>query len=279
MSIEASLQACEETVRRADPDRYIAALFAPAERRPLLFALYAFNHEIARIGETVKEPMLAEIRLAWWREALEGARDGHPRAHDVVRALAEMFARAGPPLELFEPLLDARRQDAMAVPVADLAALEAYGEATAGTIMRIAARLLDEHEPDDAVFRHAGTAYALTGLLMTLSFQAARGRIFLPHASLDAARIARETLKPGEMRPELAPLVDEIVARALWHHHQARRMRLPSPMLPAILPAALVPLYARRTVKAKHDLLKAAPTVPLFRRQWAMLRATMRGRV
>ncbi len=98
MTIEASLLACEDTVRRADPDRYLSALFARAERRPLLFALYAFNHELARIGETVKEPaMLADIRLEWWREAVEGARDGKPRDHEVVRALAELFARVGPP--------------------------------------------------------------------------------------------------------------------------------------------------------------------------------------
>jgi phytoene synthase len=111
MSIETALRACEETVRRVDPDRYIAALFAPVERRPLLFALYAFNHELARIGETVKEPRLGDVRLEWWREAAEEARDGHPRAHDVVRALAEVFARSGPPLELFEAMIAARRLD------------------------------------------------------------------------------------------------------------------------------------------------------------------------
>ena len=60
-------------MRAADPDRYFSALFAPAPARPLLLALYAFNHEVARVAETVREPMLGAIRLEWWRETVEGA--------------------------------------------------------------------------------------------------------------------------------------------------------------------------------------------------------------
>jgi len=261
MTIESSLAACEETVRRADPDRYLSALFAPAERRPLLFALYAFNHELARIGETVKEPMLADFRLEWWREALERARAGRPRAHDVVRGMAEMFARSGPPLELFEPVIAARRFDAGAGTFADLAALEAYGDATSGGIMRIAARLLGERVPDDALFRHAGTAYALTGLLRALPYHAARGKTYLPPAEAGASAIAA------------------IVERARAHHAAARALPKPGHALAAVLPASLVPLYAKRIVAAGESIFRTPLEVPLYRRQWTMLGAAMRGHV
>src|SRR3569623_1855512 len=80
------------SVRAADPDRYFSALFAPAAARPLLFALYAFNAEVARVAETVREPMLGAIRLEWWRETSEGAAMGAPRHHDVARGLASLFA-------------------------------------------------------------------------------------------------------------------------------------------------------------------------------------------
>jgi phytoene synthase len=81
-----------QSVRAADPDRYFSALFAPAPLRAHLFALYAFNHEVARIAETVREPMLGAIRLEWWRETLEYAAKGQPRNHDVARGLASLFA-------------------------------------------------------------------------------------------------------------------------------------------------------------------------------------------
>src|SRR5471030_63417 len=81
-----------QSVRAADPDRYFSALFAPAPLRPCLMALYAFNHEVARIAETVREPMLGAIRLEWWRETAEQAAKGAPRNHDVARGLAALFA-------------------------------------------------------------------------------------------------------------------------------------------------------------------------------------------
>jgi phytoene synthase len=255
MSIETALRACEETVRRVDPDRYIAALFAPVERRPLLFALYAFNHELARIGETVKEPMLGDVRLEWWREAAEEARDGHPRAHDVVRALAEVFARSGPPLELFEAMIAARRLDVSpAAALSGLGELEAYADSTSGNLMRLAASVLDEHPPNDALMRHAGTAYALTGILRASHAHAARGKVPLT----DRVQAAQS----------------EMLASALAHYAAAHLAPKPGPALAAVLPAALVPLYAKHLARAdpRREIL-------LYRRQWTMLRAAMRGRV
>ena len=64
------------SVRAADPDRYFATLFAPASQRPFLFTLYAFHAELARVAETVREPMLGAIRLEWWRESAEVASKG-----------------------------------------------------------------------------------------------------------------------------------------------------------------------------------------------------------
>src|SRR5271157_5432659 len=60
-------------VRRHDRDRFQTVLFAPAARREALFALYAFNYEIARVRESVTEPMIGQIRLEWWRESIAAA--------------------------------------------------------------------------------------------------------------------------------------------------------------------------------------------------------------
>jgi 15-cis-phytoene synthase len=262
MTIEETLKACEDTVRRVDPDRYLSALFAPAEVRPLLFALYAFNHELAHVGETVKEPMVADIRLAWWRESVEGACDGSPRNHDVVRALAVLFARTGVPLEPFEAMIAARRFDVGAAAFNDLGSLEDYADATSGNLMRIAARILDrERVPDYALLRQAGTAYALAGLLRAMPMHAARGKSFLPQLLVNQG---------GEKHA-----ITLIAKSALAHHAAARSRPKPGRAFAAILPATLVPLYARQIA----DEEPARAEVPLFRRQWAMLKAAVRGQV
>src|SRR5215472_9165520 len=108
MTPAAALAACEATVRRADPDRYFAALFAPAAKRPILYALYAFNHELARAGEMARDSLAAEIRLQWWRDALEAARECRPPAHPVAVGLAEFLSDNPAQAADLEALVDAR---------------------------------------------------------------------------------------------------------------------------------------------------------------------------
>src|SRR6188768_1055752 len=109
-------------VRAADPDRYFATLFAPAAQRPYLFAFYAFHAEVARVAETVREPMLGEIRLEWWRESVEAAFKGVARNHDVARGLVCLFAERRLALADFEALIAARAFDSSPDQFADFVA-------------------------------------------------------------------------------------------------------------------------------------------------------------
>ena len=89
-------------VRRHDPDRFLTALFAPADKREALLTLYAFNHELARAREAVSQPMLALMRLQWWREVIEGARRGHEVATPLAALLDAGVLDRGELLGLIE---------------------------------------------------------------------------------------------------------------------------------------------------------------------------------
>src|SRR3979411_1779368 len=93
---------CEALVRAADKDRFLATLFAPAGHRGALHALYAFNVEIARVREGVREPLAGEIRLQWWSDVLRGAGHGEIEANPVAAALLATIARYRLPVELPE---------------------------------------------------------------------------------------------------------------------------------------------------------------------------------
>jgi phytoene synthase len=101
-----------DEVRAADRDRFLAALFAPEPQRRGLLALLAFDHELARTRTVTREPMLARIRLEWWREAVaEAAGEGKPRAQPIVESLSEIVRRHGlPPQRMFD-LIDAREEE------------------------------------------------------------------------------------------------------------------------------------------------------------------------
>lgn len=279
MNTAEALAACEETVRRFDPDRYFAGLFAPPHVRPLLFALYAFNHEVARVGELNREPLLGAVRLQWWREAVVEAREGRPRAHPAAVGLAELFSRAAPHAWHFEALLDERERDLETEIFADFGALETYCEATSSSLMRIAAELMGDTADNSALLRHAGIAWAMTGLLRAIPFHAARRKLYLPATLLAGAGLSVEDVFAGRSSPALTSVLRGVADRAIIHTMAARAEGRDDAALLAALPAALVPLYIARIGRTNFNPFRDPVEVPLFRRQLALLGARLRGRL
>ncbi len=255
-----------QTVRGADPDRYFATLFAPAHHRPYLYALYAFNHEVAHVAESVREPMLGAIRLEWWRETVEGAAKGMPRNHDVARGLAALFAERQLPLAGFEAIIAARAFDSSAEHFADFAALETYLDAGGGTLMRLAALILGG---DPRLMGEAALAYGLTGLLRSLPFHNRRHKLYLPLDLLAALALTPDEFFVLENDPRIGAAIRQTALRARDHFLAARKGPRPRAALAAMLPAALVPVYLKRLGR----------DVPIHRRQMALLAAAVKQRL
>ena len=273
-----AFETCEALVKRTDPGRYFSALFAPKDKRPLLFALYALNHEIARVGETVREPMMGEIRLQWWLETIEAAREGSARNHDVAQALVELFKAAQLPQSLFDTMIDARAFDFSPDVFADFAALDAYADATSGSLMKLAARVLGAGDEYDAQAREAGIAYALAGLLRAIPFHAARRKLYLPMDLLKTVDLSPEEIFAGHGGVKLKAVINQIALKAKEKFNVARSLGKPGRALPALLPASLVPLYLKRVTKPRFDPFRQPADVSTHRLQWALLGAATRGR-
>jgi phytoene synthase len=240
---------CADQVRRGDHDRYLAALLAPPERRPALLALYAFNLELARAAEVTSEPMLAEIRLTWWREALAELYAGRPRPHMVMQALDETGLPDRAALAELELLIDVRIQDLAPERFASLDDLVRFAEDGAGTLARLALANLGPHEGTlEAAAGDVGTAWALVGLMRCLARNARARRLYLPCAALKHAGVTPEEVYAGRRAEALAPLVREVLDTALARIERARK-RCPAPprwSLPALLLAPLARAYACR---------------------------------
>ncbi|MEX1108750.1 MAG: phytoene/squalene synthase family protein [Dongiaceae bacterium] len=256
---------CLAAVRRGDRDRYLTVLFAPAERRPDLFALYAFNLEIARARESVSEPMLGLIRLQWWRESLDQIFAGEPvRQHPVAAALARAIARHRLPREPFERLLLARERDMEPAPPSDRSALIAYAEATAGPLLELAARILDRDAAEEATTRTAireiAIGYELTGLLRAIPFHAGTGRVYLPEDAMQRAGLAVQDLIASASVEKRRALVAEIAAIAEAHLDEGRRVgrSLPRRLRSILLSGAIARAHLRRLERAGFDPLHSS---------------------
>jgi len=263
-----SAEGCAELVRRGDPDRWRAAMTAPAGPRDGLMALYAFNLEIARAAYVASDPMLGAIRLRWWSDALAEIFAGQPpRRHEVVLPLAETIRASALPREPLEAMVDARGWDCGREGFADLAELEAYLDATAGGLTWLAARHLGAGNAAEPVARDAGFALGAAAFLRAVPRLVALGRDPLP-----GARLA-----PGEAAP---PPAVAATIRALATTAEARlaRGRLPAACLPAFLPVVGARRVLARAGADPGRVTGGALEPSEFARRAGMLAAGLSGR-
>ncbi len=270
---------CEALVRAADKDRFLTALYAPAEHRGAVLALYAFNIEIARVREVVRDPLAGEIRLQWWSDAVTGRGHGDVEANPVAAALTATVKRYGLPVERLLTLIATRRFDLYDEPMATLADLESYGEGAAAGLVALAAGILatDRASSVDRLAHHAGIAQAVTGLLYAFPVHAARGQCYLPADILHRHGIQQADLNGRETSPALRATMADLRDTARHHLALARQMigDVPTAVLPALLPVALTRPMLDRMERPGYDPF-APREIPSWRRQWLIWRAARR---
>ncbi|ADZ70632.1 phytoene/squalene synthase family protein [Polymorphum gilvum] len=271
----------QDLVYRHDRDRYLCALFAPAEHRPGLMALYAFNLEIARVRELVSDPLPGEVRLQWWRDFLAGTAHGDGSANPVAAALARTIERYRLPVEALIGLIDARVFDLYDDPMPTLNDLEGYAGETASALIQLAAIVLaDGEEPGTCdVAGHAGVAYALTGLMRALPWHAARRQLYLPADLLDRHGVDRESLFRGVTTPELKAALAELHGHVRHHLGRVRGLvgRVSPTVAPAFLPVCLVEPFLKQMERPGFDPLHSPRDLSQLRRQWIIWRAARRA--
>ena len=231
-----------DLVRSGDQDRYWAALMMPQPGRDHLLALYAFNIELARIGEQVREPALGEIRLQWWRDVLDAP--GETTGHPVADRLSEARRACDLPVEWLAAMMDARSLDVGHQPVAEMTALEDYLAASAGMLFRLGAWIAGARdEPAANAAREAALAYGLTGLMRALPYHAARGQLYIPADFLSAFGVDGAEVLAGKESDGLRIALGVLRDRAREHlaNFRSAARGLPAATLPVFLPLALVP--------------------------------------
>jgi 15-cis-phytoene synthase len=216
---------CLDLVRAHDRDRFLSSLFAPDDKRSALLALYAFDIEVSRIAGAVSEPMLGEIRLQWWREALQALAAGETVAHPVAAALGRAMRDWRLPVVPFVDLVTAHEADLNDDRMTDAAALEAYLGQTSSTVIQLASIAL----AGEAARANAEAA-GLAGVAFGLARLCRRGM-------QGDARVWRR-LPPDLDGADVAALARRRLAEA-----RALAGSVSSAALPAFLPVALTDLY------------------------------------
>ncbi len=133
-------------------DRLLALSYVPAARRPALAVLWRLDASLADIAVGAREPMLARIKLAWWRDTLVALDAAPPPGEPLLQDVACTLLPAGVSgAEL------ARLDDGWAAFLAgDLAG---YAATRGATLFGLSARVLGSGDAPDT-----GATWALVDL-------------------------------------------------------------------------------------------------------------------
>lgn len=210
MSLQLSY--CGQDLRLHDPDRFLITLLLPASVREALWALFAFNYEIAKTREVVTETQLGLIRLQWWREGIDEIYAGKSvREHAVLLALQDVIQAYDLPKEHFERLIYAREFDLEDVLPANLEGLINYADFTTTPLFRLAVKITGD-DVDDEMVRAVAVNYALSGLLRAVAFHARQRRCYLPEDLLQMYGVKPSQLYEFKPQEGLSGVLEAVCA-------------------------------------------------------------------
>ncbi|WP_299370011.1 squalene/phytoene synthase family protein [uncultured Tateyamaria sp.] len=252
MSLPDSIVPCARLVEQGDPDRFRTAMASPVAARAVLFPLYAFNVEVARAPWVTQEVMIAEMRLQWWRDALEEVREGRDvRKHEVTTPLAALLS---PDLAaMLDQTVAARRWDIYRDPFEDQAHMDAYLDQTAGHLMWAAASLLGAPADQEQAVRSVGQAAGLVAFLRAVPLLEAAKRVPLVDGTPDGIAALARAARSRITRPDL-----------------------PRSALPALLPAVGTRAALDQVIRNPHVVADGAIFPPLT--AWRLGQSALTGR-
>lgn len=247
-----------EMARLREPDRYLAALLAPRAVRTDLVALAAYSAELLHARDIVRDPMIGEIRLQWWRDALQVLARGERTANPVADALGAAMLRHNLAPALLQVPIEARSRELQAIAGAD-ASSDVIGADAEAALFKAALSILTLPvlATSDAACADAGVAYSIArqGNSARLAMLAQSGRSI---EGMQAIRNrAREALAAVRGR------VGELGSRALV----------------AFLPLVMVEPYLRAQEQGNADQSGHLAYVTPLRRTWRIWCAKWRGQI
>jgi phytoene synthase len=209
---------CAAEVRLHDFERYATTLFVTPEQRRALLALYAFNLEVSRVREHIRQPLAGEIRLQWWSDMLAGSGHGYVEGNPVAAELLWAIQSYDLPVARLSHLIEQHQFDLYNDPMPTREALALYLDGTAAALFALAAQILGGKSPEiEHVARHAGQAAGAAEVIATLAADASRRQLFVPVELLEASGANAEEMFAGVETPMLRATLDQFIDEATAH--------------------------------------------------------------
>jgi phytoene synthase len=270
--------ACLATLRETDLDRYLACLLVPEDRRGPLAALYAFNAELARVRDLIREPLPGEVRLQYWRDLVEGQPHGDVAANPVAAGVDRAITAFRLPRKPLSAMTEARVFDLYDDPMPDRATFEGYAGETASALIQLGTLIVD---PESAgatadASGHAGIAQLVAGCLLMMPIHRRRHQVYVPGDILAAVGLDAGAFLEARDRVSVSAAVSAFVGYGRDHLRRARDLARPlsRSVRLSFLPVALAETVFDRAEKAGAAVLDRSIQPSQLVRQWRLWRAS-----
>ncbi len=273
-----TFEAVRSAAREHAYDDYLVALLSPLAQRADLITLAAYFGDVSRIPLAVTDPNLGEIRLQWWREAIEqGSGSGHPIADALIDAAAR---NSWPAVTLLQPL-DAHAAELYADPMPSEAAFNSYlsGIGVARLTLQAQCMAVPDTEVSRATLHNAGQTLARVKLLRRLPLLMAKGRLPLPSSRFSDSWLSEldDTARNSVIRTAVNTLLTDAERRLPETTLQLNRA--PAALRQSALSLALARPYLRALRRPGYDPLRQIADISPITRVTALWLARMRGRI
>ncbi len=215
--VEPGLRAAYERCRLVNAEHgktyYLSALLLPADRRPHVYALYAFSRTADEFVDDLRAPDPQGL-LDWGQAAVGGLRAG-TSPDPIVAATAHTVRTFGIEIQLFEDFLAAMRRDIDTARYRTFEDLRGYMWGSAAVIGLMMLPLLGPL--DERARRHAialGEAFQLSNFIRDVGEDLMRGRLYLPTEDLDRFGVSLDDLAAGVVTAKVRALLAFEIARA-----------------------------------------------------------------
>ena len=275
---------CFELVRTKDHDRFLTVLFALDELKEDLCALYAFNHEIAKISETVSEPMLGEIRLQWWREVIEGIYDYIDdkenvslRQHDVIEPLAKAIEDHKLPKNIFIEIIDGRTDDIYPENPKTIDDLEIYLRKTSSNITVLAGMIVGCGEIK--ALEELGLAWGMLGIIRAVPYQVSLNKIFIPDDVMKQHSLSNEDVRGIKDCTELHNTIKALDQKIMDYLENLKALSkgIKKSDKSVFLLTSLIKSYRKTIKKSNYNPFKIFEAPDGFSRQLRLLYSALFG--
>ena len=267
---------CAFQVRKYDYERYFSALLGSSEVRRGLFALYAFNIELASIRERVTESLLGEIRLEWWRNNIKEIYAGNVRNHSVTVELAHAIEHFNIDLSFFERLISARVFDMNDEPPEDINALENYVTMTSGELMVCSCLISGASVGTDTALA-MGRYWGLTGIIRSIHFHASLGRVYLPKDLMREAGLGAHQVVENCYSTHVDRVVGQLAERLI--NYEKILPLIDKNSRPPFAYLSIARHYLRRLKKASFKRDGRGAELSQFMKQLVILKIAINGKL